>query len=197
MSKIDTAWERTKSKDFLRIPRQLNHPIRERIVEETVGNSVLDVGCASAIQYPFYKDSGIEYTGVDFTQKFLNYAWELYGDIDLVYADASDIPRHDRCFSTVFCKDLLEHLPPDKYKEVLSEMWRLTDKRMMIALYIKPWGKSTEYLFVKNIHYKNTYDRLELMLYVSHLEGFKECNIISDIGFNNSELWIVDKYESK
>jgi len=195
MSKIDTAWERTKNKDFLRIPRQLNHPIRKLIVENTVGESVLDVGCASAIQYPLYEDMGIKYTGLDFTKKFLDHATELYGEIDLIHADASNIPLPDRGKSTVFCKDLLEHLPPDKWKEVLSEMWRVTDKRMMVAFYIAPWEYETIYKVVKSLHYKNVYSFKEIYDFMLNLDGCSEITVKRKLGFNNSDIWIIDKNE--
>lgn len=195
MSNIDTAWDRTKKYDFLRVERQFNHPIRKLILENAIGNTVGDFGCASCIDYPRWKEAGFKYTGIDFTEKFLNYAKKLYPEIRLLHRDASDTGLRDRCFDTSFCKDLLEHLPPRKYVSVLNEMWRLTSKVMMVAFYFSPKDKPTRYELVKNLHYKNRYNKQEILDAINRLNP-KSVEVYENIGYNNSALYVMKKHEA-
>lgn len=188
----ETAWERTKRQDFLRVERQLNHPIRKLILENAMGNTVGDFGCASCIDYPMWRDAGYDYLGIDITAKFLNYAKKLYPEICLLHKDASDTGLRDHCFDTSYCKDLLEHLPPRKYVSVLNEMWRLTSKVMMIVFYISPKDKPTKYDVVKNLHYKNRYNKQEILNAIEGLNP-KSVKVYEGIGYNNSALYVVKK----
>lgn len=190
MTNIDTAWEKTKRKDFLREERQITHPIRKLILEHAVKDTVVDVGCASCIDYPMWRDAKYKYIGVDFTKKFLEYAHQLYPGIKTVNSDASDISLPDGCCNTSYCKDLLEHLPPEKYIPVIDEMWRISKNVMMIGFYIAPKNKPTEYNIVKGLHYKNHYNKQEIIEKLESLNPSK-VEIIENIGYNNSALYVV------
>lgn len=192
MINIDTAWEKTKSKDFLREERQINHPIRKMIRDNAMGKSVGDFGCASCIDYPMWLDAHYDYTGIDFTDKFLEHAKSLYSAIRLIKSDIVNTGLPDECFGTTYCKDILEHQPPEKYRDVLKEMWRLTEKVMIVAFYIAPTDKQTRYELVKNIHYKNHYNKQEMINAFIELTG-KSPVITEKIGYNNSALYVVTK----
>jgi len=189
---IENAWERTKGENFLRTVEQINHPIRRMIVKRGIGKTVLDVGCASCIDYPDWRDAGFDYTGLDFTKKFMGRARELHPEIQLTTADASEIPLPDKSIDTVYCKDLLEHLPPEKYIAVIREMWRVTKSRMIIAFYITPREMPTRYVLADNLHYRNEYSKNDAMAVLNSLEGAKVTEVIEGIGFNNSALYVVD-----
>lgn len=193
MTRIEDAWERSKGVDFLREERQINHPIRKMMVERGVGKTVLDGGCASCISYPFWKAAGFKYTGIDFTPKFLKRARELYPGIDVIGGDLNDIPFGDKYFNTTVNKDIWEHLPPEKYMAVCNEMWRVTENRMMVAFYIAPTDKPTKYELVDNLHYKNHYNKGEVMSLLFSLEDARITDIIEDIGYNHSALYVVDR----
>jgi len=170
--------------DFLRSPEQLEHPARKRIVEETskVGKSVLDVGCDSCVDYPRFKVAGIRYTGIDITEKFIKRAKELYPSIDARVGTAYDLPFPDGSYDSVYCKDLLEHLPPDGYKQALNEMWRVTRKLMMIAFYLPTNNKPTKYHLIVSGHYEQSYNEREIMDFISGLKNFNGLEIIRSIG---------------
>ena len=57
--------------NFMRGIDPHKQPIRVRIRDEVVatGKSVLDVGCATCIDYPLYQEIGFHYVGVDITYK--------------------------------------------------------------------------------------------------------------------------------
>ena len=109
--------------------------IRCRIRDEvlTTGTSALDVGCATCIDYPLYREVGLCYVGVDFTYKLLAGALIITPDVPVVQGDAKKLPFRNESFDSVYCKDVLVHLPPDVYKKVLEEMWRVTKKVLMVA----------------------------------------------------------------
>jgi len=112
-------------------------PIRCRIRDEAVanGSSVLDVGCATCIDYPLYREVGLRYVGVDFTYKLLEGALKHTPDAPVVQGDGKKLPFKNESFDSVYCKDMLVHLPPDDYIKVLEEMWRVAKKVLMIGFF--------------------------------------------------------------
>lgn len=192
MSNLDSAWQRTKGINFLREEKQISHPVRRMMLDNAVGGTVVDFGCASCIDYPMWRDAGYDYTGIDFTDKFLEYARRLYPRIKLIHSDVANVNLPDESFHTGYCKDLLEHQPPGKYVSVLEEMWRLTGCVMMVAFYISPKDKPTMYNLVKGIHYKNRYNKQEMVDAINKLKPWS-LNIVENIGYNNSALYVVKK----
>ena len=158
------------------------------------GVTVGDFGCASCIDYPMWVKNGYVYTGIDFTEKFIKYAEEQYHNIKIVNRDVSDTGLRDECFDTSYCKDLLEHQQPEKYLDILSEMWRLTKQVMMIGFYIAPTERQTEYRFVSDLFYKNHYNKQEVLNKL-HLFNPESIKIIESIGYNSSALYVVMKHE--
>lgn len=190
--KTESEWQRSKGREFLREERQIRHLIRKLIVQNARGGTVLDVGCASCIDYPYWNQAGVHYTGLDLTPKFLEYAESLYPGIELVEADAADIPIIDGGVCTSYCKDVLEHLPPERVKSVMSEMWRVCSQRMMIAFYIPPTNDPEEIRFEKG-HYFNRYNRGQVEGLIRGMRGFKSLEVIENVGYNNSALYIADR----
>lgn len=189
----ESAWERGKKPHFLRKEKQLTHPVRGLIVENAKGRKVLDCGCASCIDYPLWIKQGIQYVGVDITRKFLDHAKKLYPDIIVYQCNVANMPFGDKSFPTVYAKDLLEHLPPGVYTSILSEMWRVTEKRMMMAFYIAPWNNLMKVNLIKNHYYEIRYNKKELLDFLYKLPGMKGIQVIKNIGDNNTSLFIVDR----
>lgn len=188
-------WAEQADVDNFLGPHQINHLIRKRIVQETakIGQSALDVGCATCIDYPLFKTAGIKYTGVDITEKFIEHAKKLHPGVDAKYGDAFKLPFQDSSYDSVYCKDLLEHLPPDEYKKVITEMRRVTKKLLMIAFYIPPKDKPTHYDFVASSgYYQNQYNKKEILDFLKGLVGFNGIRIVEDVGFNHSALYMIE-----
>ena len=191
---IEMAWENRNWVDFLRYDEQINHPIREMIASHGLGGSVIDTGCGTCIDYPLWHARGFAYTGLDFTPSFLNDAKILYPGINTVLADAADTGLPDRGFNTVFCKDLLEHLPPGRCEVVVWEMWRITDKRMMLGFFLAPTDALTEYGMVETgPHWMNCYNKADFIELLKRLPSANLTEIIEDIGYNHSALYIIDR----
>jgi uncharacterized protein YbaR (Trm112 family)/ubiquinone/menaquinone biosynthesis C-methylase UbiE len=123
--------------NFMRGIDPHKQPIRTRIRDEAVatGKSVLDVGCATCIDYPLYQEIGFRYVGIDITYKLLEGALKNTPDVTVVRGDGKKLPFKNEAFDSVFAKDMMVHLPPDAYKQVLTEMSRVTKKALMIGFF--------------------------------------------------------------
>lgn len=137
-------WEESTNLDFMRDdPDEVNHPIRVRMGNEAArvsGHStkasktrVLDVGCGTAIDYPRLRDLGLEYWAVEPIPKFIDRARELHPEIRILQARVWDIPFNDNSFDIVWCKGVMQHLPPGSYPEAIDELWRVTKTLLMIS----------------------------------------------------------------
>lgn len=128
-------WEREAEADFLRWPGAENQPRRVRMCNEAakVGGSVLEVGCATGIDYPRLKRLGLKYTGIDVTSKFISRAKELYPEIDVRVANVLDLPFADDSFDVVYANDVVQHLDPKEYPKALREMWRVAQKLLLVS----------------------------------------------------------------
>lgn len=173
----------------MRKSHETNKVIAGAVAE--VGGSVLDVGCATGITYEYIKPTGVKYTGVDFTKKFLVQAKKLNPEINVRFGSAFDIPFPNGSFSTVFCKAVLEHQHPDDYPKIIREMFRVAEKQVIIGFFMAPRGKTTILLTKKEGLYANRYGKKEVVALIESLDGFKKLRIIEDLGPRRDAVYIV------
>lgn len=144
---VEQFWELSDAplidKNFMRGIDPHQQPVRIRIRDEAVatGKSVLDVGCATCIDYPLYQEIGFRYVGVDLTFKLLLGALENDPTVPVVRGDGKKLPFKNESFDSVYAKDMLVHLPPGDYAKVLADMWRVAKKCLMIGFF----GSSVDY----------------------------------------------------
>jgi SAM-dependent methyltransferase len=89
--------------------------------------SVLDVGCGIGLDHQPL--SNLAYLGVDVTPKFTREARR--NGVPCVQASALQLPFKDGSFDTVYCRNLLLHLPPEHVMLVLDEMLRVARNRVV------------------------------------------------------------------
>jgi len=106
-----------------------------------VGGSVLDVGCATCVSYPYFKERGIKYTGLDLTEKFIDYARELYPEIDVCLGNIIDGIYPDSSFGTVICINTFVNFNPEERHEILNQLIRISRKQVLIVFEKEPWDK--------------------------------------------------------
>jgi len=135
-------WERywdenLRGSSFLRNKKQMNHLSRFFIADAAAKyDTVLECGCATAIDYPYHVERGTKYTGIDITVKFKVMAEELYPDIDFRTANVLDLSMFpDRSIDTVYERAVFEHMHPLEWPLAAREMWRIADKQMLLGVF--------------------------------------------------------------
>lgn len=188
-----SLWERKKRADFLEFDREIRHPVRKMIVDRAVGETVLDVGCATCIDYPLWRDAGFRYTGVDFTKKFVDRAKMLYPDVDARVADALDLPFEDGSYDLVYAKDLIEHIYPGGMWKAMGEMWRVAGMKMMVAFFKAPVVGASVYRRNHLGFWLNRLDKVELLDFLRGLEGQVRVAWEEDVGYSKTALYEVER----
>ena len=138
------------AKDWQNDPSEQQHPGRAKVAElvKAAGNSVLEVACGIGIDYPRYKELGVNYMGVDITPRFIEEAQRR--GVPAQVADGRNLPFPDNSFDTVYAKDLFIHLPPNVWRQVLKEMARVARKQVLIL--DDAWYGRTLYLLREKYH---------------------------------------------
>lgn len=130
--------------DFMFEEAHFNHPARiayTKIIADC-SKTVLDVGCGACVDYPRFRDAGVEYFGLDITPKYLEMANTRFGvpKDHLSLGSTLSLPFPDSRFDSVYSNGMLEHLPPELWKQAVKEMFRVCKKQMIIIFFI-PLGK--------------------------------------------------------
>jgi ubiquinone/menaquinone biosynthesis C-methylase UbiE len=86
--------------------------------------SLLDVGCGIGVMVRALRKSGINASGVDFSEDLPGNFWADSEDF-FVVSDAKKLPYPDGSFDIVFSSDFFEHVPEEEIDQVLSEMKRV------------------------------------------------------------------------
>lgn len=192
-------WEATCPKDSpfpRRDKEQRVHAIRFLILGETISigaETILDCGCGIGVDYGFFKNTPVKYVGIDITPRFLMRARKDYPDIDVREIDILDMPFDDRSFDVVYCKDVLEHVPPKVAEDMINRMWQVTEKRMMIAFFLPPSDEPEDVGHQDLGFLYNRYNQQKILTTLRYLPGFVGVRIIENVGDNDSSLYVVDK----
>jgi len=78
-------------------------------------------------------------------------------------ASALQLPLQTGCVDTVYCKDLLVHMPPDYWKVLLKEMFRVA-KRLVLTLEGQ-WYHHMHYVKAETYHTQVDGEDVELRFY--------------------------------
>ena len=140
-----------------REPYRTDHPVNQVIqnwFEDC--SSVLDVGCGSCPDVTLFQT---DYYGVDVTPKFVQTAYNHHKVSDLFIGSVLNLPFHMNSFEGVYCKDLLEHLPPDTWRQAVSEMIRVANRKVLFVFF-KTFGEECYVQEEKIGFYHRPTDRL-------------------------------------
>ena len=108
-----------------------NHPGRAIAASFVPAQTtLLEVACGIGVDYPRFKAKDVAYFGVDITPKYVAEA-QARG-VPCEIGDALHLHFKDHSFDTVYCKDLLIHLPPGDWKTALTEMTRVCRDRVIV-----------------------------------------------------------------
>jgi len=126
------------------------------------------------------------------TPKYIEHAKQLYPEADVKVASVLDLPFPNAAFDVVYCKDLLGHLPLDKWRVAVSELWRVA-KKVMFAAEMVFTAKSETYLDGYGF-YQNTINLTEFTGYLKTLPRFRNYQILGEnLGYNKTMVIQVTK----
>jgi|GEM_PF-2512067 len=96
-----------------------------------IGNKILDAGCGGGAYVEFLAQKGLEATGVDKYEEFLQLARENQKLGTYLQGDITNLPFPDKTFDCTFCFDVLEHVDD---KVAIQELVRVTTKRLIFTV---------------------------------------------------------------
>ncbi|XOU94103.1 MAG: class I SAM-dependent methyltransferase [Candidatus Kerfeldbacteria bacterium] len=107
------------------------------------GDNVLDAGCGNGRLFEFFKEKGINYSGLDSSNSLIQIASKSYPTANFQTGDITTLPFSDNKFNTIFCIATLHHIPSKKLRlQTINEFYRV----------LKPGG----YLIMTNWNLLNT-----------------------------------------
>jgi len=139
-----------------------------------IGKDVLDAGCGSGNLYKYVKDKN--YTGVDFTKKFIEHTKALYPNAVFLTGNILDLPFPDNSFDTVACLSVLEHIKYKDLKQAINELIRTSRKLVLIEFCIPPWTKKT-YTSNKFGLICNKYNKEEIQTIIKNNPRYKTLSV--------------------
>jgi len=111
---------------------------------------VLDVGCGTGVLFDHVSENVESIVGLDISRESLLQAKERAGrfeNVQLMWADADNMPFKSRAFNSVFAMTILQNMPEPK--ETLNEIKRVTATDSQIVV-----------TGLKKIFTKRTFERL-------------------------------------
>ncbi len=121
------SFTRAKAHDLLRTiashfesPRKLN---------------LLDVGCGVGNYHPFLTPVVGKVSGVDVSRACIERAQERNPAVAYSAYDGDRLPFPDGQFDVTFCVCVLHHVPPDRWKQFVKEMRRVTRAGGLVIVY--------------------------------------------------------------
>ena len=101
--------------------------------------STLEMACGSANDYRYLDVFGIarflDYVGIDLCQKNVLNAREMFPDVPFRTGNAMEIDAADGEFDLCIVQDLLEHLSVEAMERAVSELCRVTRRRLCIGFF--------------------------------------------------------------
>jgi SAM-dependent methyltransferase len=134
-----------------------------------IGKKILDAGCGGGAYVEFLAQKGLEVTGLDKHDQFLQLAREEGRIGTYIQGDITNLPFPDKAFDCTYCFDVLEHVNDNL---AIKELARVTANRLIIAV-----PKEDEVMHNFNLTFLHYQDKTHLRNYTE--SSLKElfCNI--------------------
>lgn len=152
--------------------------------------SVLEVGCGIGLDIEELSKEIVpfDYSGCDFTKKFVEELQKKYGKDMFFVEDAQNLSFDDKMFDCVYCRHLIEHC--ENPTKALEEILRVAKKFVVIG-WFRINDNPTELGFAENKYGKfpqSSLNRDEMKAIVEQYGKIIEVEI-----FGNNENWLIRK----
>lgn len=98
------------------------------------GKTVLDVGCGTLQDYPFFKQEGWEYYGLEPSPEMILKAHQLYPEVTIMEADIVEARIKGGSFDLVNCMSVICHLPLGLVDLALENMARISRRHLCVSV---------------------------------------------------------------
>jgi len=173
------TWEEEFGEGYLKRnvynPKELNDFYMKRfgISKDTMNDNfltnipkdakILEVGTNIGNQLLHLQSQGFKNLyGIEIQDRAINYAKHRADNLNVIKGDALDIPFKDGFFDLVFTHGVLIHISPDNINNVLTEIYRVSNKYIWGLEYYADTYIDLEYHGQKNIMWKTNFAKLYL-----------------------------------
>jgi len=122
------------------------------------GDKALDLGCGNGRFLPFFKENGVDYVGVDNSQRLLGLAKERFPEGDFRLDDALNLSFSDDSFDKVYSMAVLHQIPSAEFRlKFMNEAKRVLKPKGLLVLTVwkfytlEHWQLLLKYTFQKMI----------------------------------------------
>lgn len=96
-------------------------------------DSLFDAGCAYGHLIGYFRYKVRKVTGCDCSK------WAVFFCEEAYQASIDDIPEEDNSYDVVTCFEVLEHIPEQYVDKVISELYRVAKKYVVVIVAVKGW----------------------------------------------------------
>jgi pseudaminic acid biosynthesis-associated methylase len=140
--------------------------LNQRFLKGLQIESILEVGCNVGNQLRVLQDMGHDNLyGIELQLYAVEKAKELTKNINIIQANAFDVPFRDQYFSMVFTSGVLIHISPDNLPKIMSEMYRMTDRYIWGFEYYADQLQEIAYRGHDQVMWKANYAKMFMDMY--------------------------------
>lgn len=178
--------------------------VYEKFEQHLVENAkILDLGAGSGRTYSYFNKQNYEYTGLDFSKKMKDCAYDLHGKFPYIVDDMVNVKRYfsNNSLDAVFAVYSLFHLPKNDFNNLFSDVYDILKvngiflftyqigqgEEMANEPYLNEKGKNSLYMC-----YHTKEEVNDLLHSFSYTELFKKQKIeMSPSAINNNSVTTV------
>lgn len=124
------------------------------------GATVLDVGCGAGFKSKYLHKNGLNVTGIDFSEKFIEIARRDVPQVQFYIMDMNDVEKLGQRFDAVFAQASLLHIPKSEALNVVRKFVNILNPNGYLYIAVKgtkPNGKDEEVIEERDYGY--SYER--------------------------------------
>ena len=137
------------------------------------GDQVLDVGCGAGVKSKYLHDRGLNVTGIDFSEKFIDIARRDVPSAKFEVLDMKNVAELEQEFDGIFAQASLLHIPKNEAGTVIKNLASKLKPQGVIYIAVKEIypGDSDEKILEEN-DYGYSYERFFSFYTMAELEEY-------------------------